>query len=170
MTTYSYKDLILVENYNNYDFIKLDKIDIHKIYNSVNIFSDINNLKISDLEKYFPLFKLFNVDINEWKKYKYEFNITNLSPTDLNVDIKTIEIIQNNFMRYILKKWASFRSNSQILLLLILIDFLSKTIDINNKKLMNILIEKLEPEKNKILKFGIINENILNDLLNLTLI
>lgn len=170
MALYSYKDLILVENYyQKYDNnIKLEKIDIFKIYKNINVFTYINTSKLSELVEYFPLFKLFNVDINNWKNYKYEFSITNLSPKDLNVDFETIQFIQRQFINYILKQIENIHNiNSRILLLLTLFDFLSKTIDINNKKLMNSLISKLEPEKNKILNFGIINENILNDLLNL---
>lgn len=170
MTTYSYKDLITVENYyQKYEnYITLEKIDIFKIYNNINFFQNINDLKFNEIGEYFPLFKLLNIKIDNWKNYKYEYSITNLSPKDLDVNMNTIDFIQSQFIKYIIKQWNYiYETNSRILLLLTLIDFLSKTIDINNKKFMNTLISKLEPEKDKILNFGIINENILNDLLNL---
>ena len=168
MTTYNYKDLILVENYYKKPKIVIEKIDIYKIYKSKHIFDNINNLKFSDLKEYFPLLKLFKLKKEEWKNYKYEFNITNLSPKDLNVDIKTINFIQNQFMRYYIKKWNYIKfSKTKILLFLVLLDFLSKTVDISNKEILNILIKKLEPEKNKILNLGIIDKNILDNLLQL---
>jgi hypothetical protein len=174
MTFYSIKDLILVENYNNYNnynennIVILEKIDIFKIYNNINFFQNINYLKLSEINEYFPLFKLFNIDYNKWKNYKYEFTITNLLPTDLNVDIGTVEFIQNNFIKYILNQWDKINNiNSRILLLLTLLDFLSKTISISHKNLMNTLINKLKPHKYDILNLGLINENILNDLLKI---
>lgn len=171
MATYCYKDIIDVENYYNYEknkqIIKLDKLDVHNIYKNINIFNNLDSLTFNDLEKYFPLYKLFNIDINKWKDYKYEFYISDLTLTDLDVDIYLITAIQNQFIKYIINSWENNNNEKKCLSLLILADFLSKTISISNKRFMNTLIEKLELNKKTILNFGIIDINKFNDFLKL---
>jgi hypothetical protein len=169
MATYCYKDIIDVKNYYNYEknkqVFKLDKLDIYNIYKSINIFNNDMTTKI--LEEYFPLYKLFNIDINKWKDYKYEFYISDLTLTDLDVDIDTITTIQNQFIKYIIHSWENNKNEQKCLSLLILADFLSKTISISNKRFMNTLIKKLELNKKTILNFGIIDINKFNDFLKL---
>jgi hypothetical protein len=173
MATYCYKDIIVVENYYNYDknkqSLKIDKLDIYKIYKNVNIFQNMDSLKLDDLEEYFPLFKLLKIDVNKWKDIKYDFNISNLLLKDFDIDI--ITIIQNQFVKYILKIWETVKNNDgKCLLLLILIDFFSRSINVINKNFMNILIDKLVINKKSILNLGIIDENKFNKFLNLKII
>jgi hypothetical protein len=170
MATYCYKDIIVVENYYNYDknkqSLKMEKLDIYKIYKNVNIFQNMDSLKLDDLEEYFPLFKLLKIDVGKWKDFKYDFNISNLLLKDLDID--TITIIQNQFVKYILKIWETVKNNDgKCLLLLILIDFFSRSINVNNKNFMNTLIEKLVVNKKSILNLGIIDENKFNKFLKL---
>jgi hypothetical protein len=170
MATYCYKDIIVVENYYNYEKnkqnLKMERLDIYKIYKNVNIFQNMDSLKLDDLEEYFPLFKLLKIDVDKWKDIKYDFNISNLLLKDLDID--TITIIQNQFVKYILKIWETVKNKEgKCLLLLILIDFFSRSINVNNKNFMNTLIEKLVVNKKSILNLGIIDENKFNNFLKL---